>query len=588
MDASNLLKPQLARGELHCVGATTLAEYRKYIEKDPALARRFQPVLVSEPSVETTITMLRGLKERYEIHHGVRITDDAIVAAAVYSNRYITDRFLPDKAIDLIDESASRLRLQQESKPEEIELLDRAIITLNIERAALQKEKDPNSRERLKKITRELDEKGRTLDELMQKWHAERELLQKEKSAKAKLEEAKRELDNAQRRGDWSRASELAYGVIPEYEALLKKKSKSSNAATNMVRDAVTAKDIAEVVGRMTGIPVSNLLMGEKEKLVHMESVLAGTVVGQEEAVSAVSNAMRISRAGLHAHERPLGSFLFLGPTGVGKTELCKALAEFMFDSPQSMIRIDMSEYMEKFSVSRLIGAPPGYVGYEEGGVLTEAVRRRPYSLVLFDEFEKAHREVSNILLQVLDEGRLTDSQGRKIDFRNTFIIMTSNLGAESLASLPEGANSSDARESVMSVVKSQFPPEFLNRIDDIILFNRLSPKLMHRIVDIQVKKLENLMYEKKIVLDVSTQARDWLANHGYDVTYGARPLKRVIQKAILNPLATKMIEGTIGDADRVTIVVKGEALDFEVEKGVAKQFLEEVEEESKEKENSA
>jgi ATP-dependent Clp protease ATP-binding subunit ClpB len=528
------------------------------------------------------------VKERYEIHHGVRITDDAIVAAAVYSNRYITDRFLPDKAIDLIDESASRLRLQQESKPEEIELLDRAIITLNIERAALQKEKDPNSRERLKKITRELDEKGRTLDELMQKWHAERELLQKEKSAKAKLEEAKRELDNAQRRGDWSRASELAYGVIPEYEALLKKKSKSSNAATNMVRDAVTAKDIAEVVGRMTGIPVSNLLMGEKEKLVHMESVLAGTVVGQEEAVSAVSNAMRISRAGLHAHERPLGSFLFLGPTGVGKTELCKALAEFMFDSPQSMIRIDMSEYMEKFSVSRLIGAPPGYVGYEEGGVLTEAVRRRPYSLVLFDEFEKAHREVSNILLQVLDEGRLTDSQGRKIDFRNTFIIMTSNLGAESLASLPEGANSSDARESVMSVVKSQFPPEFLNRIDDIILFNRLSPKLMHRIVDIQVKKLENLMYEKKIVLDVSTQARDWLANHGYDVTYGARPLKRVIQKAILNPLATKMIEGTIGDADRVTIVVKGEALDFEVEKGVAKQFLEEVEEESKEKENSA
>eukprot|EP00029_Vermamoeba_vermiformis_P003702 TRINITY_DN1423_c0_g1_i1.p1 TRINITY_DN1423_c0_g1~~TRINITY_DN1423_c0_g1_i1.p1 ORF type:complete len:830 (+),score=218.67 TRINITY_DN1423_c0_g1_i1:41-2491(+) len=579
MDASNLLKPQLARGELHCVGATTLSEYRKYIEKDPALARRFQPVLVSEPSVETTITMLRGLKERYEIHHGVRITDDAIVAAAVYSNRYITDRFLPDKAIDLIDESASRLRLQQESKPEEIELLDRAIITLNIEKAALHKEKDPTSRERLKKITRELDDKGRQLDELMQKWHAERELLQKEKSAKAKLEEAKRELDLAQRRGDWSRASELAYGVIPEFEALLKKKAKGSSATTNMVRDAVTAKDIAEVVAKMTGIPVTNLLMGEKEKLVHMESVLAGTVVGQDEAVSAVSNAMRISRAGLHTHERPLGSFLFLGPTGVGKTELCKALAEFMFDSPQSMIRIDMSEYMEKFSVSRLIGAPPGYVGYEEGGVLTEAVRRRPYSLVLFDEFEKAHREVSNILLQVLDEGRLTDSQGRKIDFRNTFIIMTSNLGADALASLPEGALSSDARDSVMSVVKSQFPPEFLNRIDDIILFNRLSPKLMHRIVDIQVKKLESLMYEKKIVLDVTVDARNWLAKHGYDVTYGARPLKRVIQKYILNPLATRMIEGTIGDADRVTIVVKDENLDFNVEKKVATQFLEEVEE---------
>jgi ATP-dependent Clp protease ATP-binding subunit ClpB len=575
MDASNILKPQLARGELHCVGATTLTEYRKHIEKDPALARRFQPILINEPSVEDTITMLRGLKEKYEIHHGVRITDEAIVTAAVYSNRYVSDRFLPDKAIDLIDEAASRLRLQQESKPEEIEKLERAIITLNIEIAALMKEQDPASKERLKKIQRDLREKERLVQELTKKWQEEREELQKEKQAKAKLEEARRELQQAQRRGDWTRASELAYGTIPELEKILKSRKEKQ---TRMLNDAVTGKDIAEVISRATGIPLHNLMMGEREKLLQLDSLLSQRIVGQPEAVAAVCNALRISRAGLHAHERPLGTFLFLGPTGVGKTELCKCLAELMFDTQSAMVRIDMSEYMEKFSVSRLIGAPPGYVGYEEGGVLTEAVRRRPYSLVLFDEFEKAHREVSNLLLQVMDEGRLTDSQGRRVDFRNTMIIMTSNLGADILAALPEGVPSSKARDDIMKIVRATFAPEFLNRIDDIILFNRLSPQQMKEIVKIQIKKLEELLKEKKVGLEVTSEAAEWLAKEGYDPVYGARPLKRVVQRTILNPLAHKLIDGALTEGDKVIVIRKGDNIDFELVKRGAKHFIEETE----------
>eukprot|EP01122_Echinamoeba_exundans_P006778 TRINITY_DN1973_c0_g2_i3.p1 TRINITY_DN1973_c0_g2~~TRINITY_DN1973_c0_g2_i3.p1 ORF type:complete len:597 (+),score=98.68 TRINITY_DN1973_c0_g2_i3:755-2545(+) len=555
MDASNLIKPQLARGELHCVGATTLKEYRKYIEKDAALARRFQPVLVPEPTVEDTITMLRGLKEKYEVHHGVRISDEALVSAAVDSNRYIADRFLPDKAIDLVDEAASRLRLQLESKPEDIEHIDRQIITMKIELEALKKEKDVASAERRAKLEKELAEKQKKSEELTQQWRKEKNAVERVNKAQEELEQAKRELERAQRNGNWERAGQLRYAVIPGLEKELADGKAATAAGHMFIRNAVTGQDIAEVVSKMTGIPVHNLVMGEKEKLLKIEDILSQRVVGQPEAVQAVARAVRISRAGLHSHERPLGSFLFLGPTGVGKTELCKTLAEFMFDTPQAMIRIDMSEYMEKFSVSRLIGAPPGYVGYEEGGVLTEAVRRRPYSLILFDEFEKAHREVSNLLLQVLDEGHLTDSQGRKVDFRNTVIIMTSNIGAEHLAALPEGSQSMDVRADVMNAVRHHLAPEFLNRIDDIILFNKLSRSHMTKIVDLQLKRLASLLSEKRILIDVEPEAKQWLADAGFDPAYGARPLKRVIQNSVLNPMANLILEGKINDGDSVAIL---------------------------------
>lgn len=578
MDASNLIKPQLARGELHCVGATTIAEYRKYIEKDAALARRFQPILIAEPSVQATITMLRGLKERYEIHHGVRITDEAIVAAAVNSNRYITDRFLPDKAIDLIDEAASRLRLQQESKPWEIEVLDRDILTLKIEAEALKKEKDEASKMRLKQIEKAIKKKQTQVDELTAKWSKEKALLDSEKKAAARLEQARHELLRAQKRGDFAKASELQYGVIPELEKLLKNREKreSEPGQTFMLHDAVTGLDVAQVVSRATGIPVHNLLIGEKERLLNMEEVLGARVIGQPEAVKAISNCLRISRAGLHSHERPLGTFLFLGPTGVGKTELCKTLAEFMFDSPNAITRIDMSEYMEKFSISRLIGAPPGYVGYEEGGVLTEAVRRKPYSIVLFDEFEKAHREVSNLLLQVLDEGKLTDSQGHKVDFRNTMIIMTSNLGAKHLANLPMGESSEVARADVMEVVRDHFAPEFLNRIDDIILFNRLSRENMDFILELQIKNIRTLLDPKRILFDVTPLAKEFLADSGFDPVYGARPLKRVIQTLVLNKMATMLISGALEDGDGVLVdMEKGkDELSFIVEKGKGRSYF--------------
>lgn len=554
IDASNMLKPQLARGDLHCVGATTLSEYRKYIEKDAALARRFQAVQVNEPTVEDSISILRGLKEKYEVHHGVRISDSALVAACVNSSRYVSDRFLPDKAIDLVDEAASRLRLQQESKPETIENLERSIIIMKIEIEALRKEKDVASKDRLAKLEKDLKLKTEECNELTQVWKKEREQLRKTKDIAERLESARVELQLAQRRGDLGKAGELMYGVIPSLEQQLPKEGGELNLT--MVSEAVTPKDIALVIARATGIPAQSLLLGEKEKLLQMEQKLSSRVIGQERAVLSVSNAVRISRAGLHAHDRPLGSFLFLGPTGVGKTQLCRTLAEFLFDDPNALVRIDMSEYMEKFSVSRLIGAPPGYVGYEEGGTLTEAVRRRPYTIVLFDEFEKAHKEVANLLLQVLDEGTLTDSQGRKVNFKNTLIIMTSNLGAEALALLPEGAQSSDAMDDVMSVVRQRFPPEFLNRIDDMILFSRLSRKDMDHIVDIQIRDINKRLAERKIVLVLTPAAHTWLANQGYDPAYGARPLKRVIQKSLLNPMATKMIDGSILDGNAVTVDV--------------------------------
>lgn len=577
IDASNMIKPQLARGELHCIGATTLNEYRKYIEKDAALARRFQSILIKEPSVEDTITMLRGLKERYEVHHGVRIMDEAIVAAAVNSHRYITDRFLPDKAIDLIDEASSRLRLQQESKPWEIEVLERDVITLKIEAEALKKEKDDMSKNRLVKINKDLEKKQAKVDELNSQWQKEKDELQKEKTAAARLEQYKHELSKAQREGKWARASEIQYSLIPELEKLLKRREdreKSTDGKLSMLHDAVTAVDIAQVVARATGIPVQSLMIGERERLMNMESVLADKVVGQPEAVRSVSNALRISRAGLHSHERPLGVFLFLGPTGVGKTALCKALAEFMFDTANALIRIDMSEYMERFSVSRLIGAPPGYVGYDEGGVLTEAVRRRPYSIVLFDEFEKAHREVSNLLLQVLDEGHLTDSQGRKVDFRNTMIIMTSNIGADALAALDEGQPSEAARDDVLFAVRREFPPEFLNRIDDIILFNRLSRSDMDGILNIQLMGVSKMLLDHKMVIEVTPLAKKWIADQGYDPVYGARPLKRVVQSEVLNKLAKMMIDGSLLEGDGVVVDVVANELTFAVESGKGKKVL--------------
>ena len=552
MDASNMLKPALARGELHCVGATTLDEYRKNIEKDAALARRFQPVYVNEPSVEDTISILRGIKEKYELHHGVRITDGAIVAAATLSNRYITDRFLPDKAIDLMDEAASRLRMEVDSKPEAIDELDRRIIQLKIEQEALKKENDPASRERLGKLVKELEELEQRSAELTAQWRAEKEKLAGAQKLKERLDQARAELETAQRRGDWSRAGELTYGVIPELERKLKEIEAAE--AGRMVEEAVTEEHIAGVVSRWTGIPVDKMLSSEREKLLHMESALKRRVVGQDEAVTAVSNAIRRARAGLQDPNRPMGSFLFLGPTGVGKTELTRALAEFLFDDESAMVRIDMSEYMEKHSVARLIGAPPGYVGYEEGGSLTEAVRRRPYQVILFDEIEKAHPDVFNVLLQVLDDGRLTDGQGRTVDFRNTLIILTSNLGSEALARLPERADVSVAREAVMDAVRAAFRPEFLNRLDEILLFRRLSRDDMRGIVAIQIDRLKKLLADRKITIELDSAALAWLANAGYDPVYGARPLKRVIQRELQNPLAQSILSGLISDGSTVRV----------------------------------
>jgi ATP-dependent Clp protease ATP-binding subunit ClpB len=554
MDASNMLKPALARGELHCIGATTLDEYRKNIEKDAALARRFQPIFVDEPTVEETISILRGLKEKYEIHHGVRITDGAIVAAATLSHRYIPDRQLPDKAIDLIDEAASRLRMQIDSKPEDIDELDRRIIQLKIEREALKKESDPGSKERLKNIEKELAELEQRAAELTARWQAEKQKVQSVKQLKEQLDQARNDLEIAQRRGDLQRAGELLYSVIPELE---RKLAEASKVGSELIKQEVTAEEVAEVVSRWTGIPVDRMLEGEREKLLHMEDKLRERVVGQEPAITAVADAVRRARAGLQDPNRPIGSFLFLGPTGVGKTELCKALAEFLFDDDRAMLRVDMSEYMEKHAVARLVGAPPGYVGYEEGGTLTEAVRRRPYQVILFDEVEKAHSDVFNILLQVLDDGRLTDGQGHTVDFRNTIIVLTSNLGSEYLAALLEGQPAEAARDQVMEVVRRAFRPEFLNRLDEIILFNRLGRKEMKRIVDIQLKHLQRLLEERKITLRIDEQAKTWLANTGYDPVYGARPLKRVIQRQLQNPLATMLLAGAIKDGDTVVVSVQ-------------------------------
>jgi ATP-dependent Clp protease ATP-binding subunit ClpB len=552
MDASNMLKPALARGELHCVGATTLDEYRKHIEKDAALARRFQPVFVSEPSVEDTISILRGLKEKYEVHHGVRITDGAIIAAATMSNRYITDRHLPDKAIDLIDEAASRLRMEVDSKPEEIDELDRRIIQLKIEREALKKENDPASKDRLEKLVAELADLEQKSATLTAEWQKEKNELTSNQKLKEQLDQARHELDMAQRQGNLAHAGELKYGVIPELE---KKIAKSGSSAHHrMLNEEVTAEDIASIVSRWTGIPVDKMLASEREKLVHMEDALRKRVIGQDEAIVAVSNAVRRARAGLQDPNRPIGSFLFLGPTGVGKTELTKALAEFLFDDDSAMVRIDMSEYMERHSVARLIGAPPGYVGYEEGGALTEAVRRRPYQVILFDEIEKAHPDVFNVLLQVLDDGRLTDGQGRTVDFRNTVIILTSNLGSDYLASLSEDEDIATVRGKVMDVVRRAFRPEFLNRLDEILIFRRLNRRDMTSIVDIQLQRLEKMLSDRDITLKLDKAAKAWLAEAGYDPHYGARPLKRVIQRALQNPIASLILEGKIADGQSIKV----------------------------------
>jgi ATP-dependent Clp protease ATP-binding subunit ClpB len=562
MDASNLLKPALARGELHCIGATTLDEYKKHVEKDAALARRFQPVFVSEPTVEDTISILRGLKEKYEAHHGVRIADNALVSAATLSNRYITDRFLPDKAIDLVDEAAARLKMQVDSKPEELDSLDREIIRLKIEQEALRKETDPASRDRLARLEKELAELEKRSADLTSRWKSEKEKLSSAQKLKTELDQLRVELANAQRRGEYQRAGELAYGRIPELEKKLKD-IEANEGKGAMVEEAVTADHIAQVVSRWTGVPVDKMLEGEKEKLLHMEKSLGQRVVGQAEAVRAVSTAVRRARAGLQDPHRPIGSFMFLGPTGVGKTELTKALAEFLFDDETAMIRIDMSEYMEKHSVARLIGAPPGYVGYEEGGALTEAVRRRPYQVVLFDEIEKAHPDVFNVLLQVLDDGRLTDGQGRTVDFRNTLIVMTSNLGADFLVNQPEGEDTDAVKDQVMAVVRSAFRPEFLNRVDEIILFHRLKRSEMGRIVDIQLGRLQKLLDERKITIALDNAAREWLADKGYDPAYGARPLKRVIQKALQDPLAELILSGRIKDGETVKVSAGKQGLTF-------------------------
>jgi ATP-dependent Clp protease ATP-binding subunit ClpB len=561
MDASNLLKPALARGELHCVGATTLDEHRKHIEKDAALARRFQPVMVSEPSVEDTISILRGLKEKYEVHHGVRIADAALVAAATMSNRYIADRFLPDKAIDLMDEAASRIRMEVDSKPEELDELDRRIIQLKIEREALKKEEDAASRDRLSKLETELADLETKSTAMSANWEAGKKKLHEAQGLKEKLDQARLESQEAQRQGDLSRASELMYGVIPGLEQRLVEAEGSDAVENILVREAVGEEDIAAVVNRWTGIPVEKMLAGESEKLLKMEARLGLRVIGQDEALTAVSNAVRRARAGLQDPDRPIGSFLFLGPTGVGKTELCKALAEFMFDDEAALTRIDMSEYMEKHSVSRLIGAPPGYVGYDEGGALTEAVRRRPYQVILFDEVEKAHHDVFNVLLQVLDDGRLSDSHGHTVDFTNAIIVLTSNLGSEYMAALADGQDSGDARDQVMDTVRANFRPEFLNRLDEMILFHRLAREHMTGIVDIQVARLARLLADRNIELKLDQAAREWLAQTGYDPVYGARPLKRAIQRHLQNPLAEMILEGVIGDDQSVQVTANEDGL---------------------------
>jgi ATP-dependent Clp protease ATP-binding subunit ClpB len=562
MDASNLLKPALARGELHCIGATTLDEYQKYVEKDPALQRRFQPVFVGEPTVEDTISILRGLKEKYELHHGVRITDGAIVAAATLSNRYIAERFLPDKAIDLMDEAASRIRMEVESKPEEIESLDRRIIQLKIEEMALAKESDQASRDRLANLRDELANLEQQSSELTMRWQTERDKIASESKIKEALDAARIELEQAQRSGDYAKAGELTYGRIPELEKQLEEAQ--GQAGNALLREEVTSEDIAAVVSRWTGIPVDRMMEGEREKLLKMEEVLGERVIGQHDAVLAVSRAVRRARAGLQDPNRPLGSFLFLGPTGVGKTELTKALAGFLFDDDNAMVRIDMSEYMEKHAVSRLIGAPPGYVGYDEGGALTEAVRRRPYQVVLFDEVEKAHNDVFNVLLQVLDDGRLTDGQGRVVDFTNTLIILTSNLGSQFLAQLDEDEDVEKVEPQVMEVVRSHFRPEFLNRLDEIILFHRLGHQHMAPIVDIQVQRVAKLLKDRKITLDLTDAAKRWLGRVGYDPVYGARPLKRAVQRYLQDPLAEMLLAGEIPDGAMVHIDEGGDALTFQ------------------------
>ncbi|MCM8730986.1 ATP-dependent chaperone ClpB [Hephaestia sp. GCM10023244] len=552
MDASNLLKPALARGELHCVGATTLDEYRKHVEKDPALQRRFQPVFVGEPTVEDTISILRGLKEKYELHHGVRITDGAIVSAATLSNRYITDRFLPDKAIDLMDEAASRIRMEVESKPEEIETLDRRIIQLKIEREALKRESDQASQDRLERLEAELANLEQQSAELTTLWQAEKDKIAGAAKLKERLDAARLELDQAQRGGDLARAGELSYGTIPQLQKQLAEAEGATKGA--MLREEVTDDDIAAVVSRWTGIPVDRMMKGEREKLLAMEEALGKRVIGQADAVRAVSTAVRRARAGLQDPNRPLGSFLFLGPTGVGKTELTKALAGFLFDDDNAMVRIDMSEFMEKHAVARLIGAPPGYVGYEEGGVLTEAVRRRPYQVVLFDEVEKAHGDVFNVLLQVLDDGRLTDGQGRTVDFSNTLIILTSNLGSQYLSTMADDQSVEDVEPQVMEVVRNHFRPEFLNRLDEIILFHRLGQAHMGPIVDIQIGRVGKLLADRKITIQLTDAARAWLGRVGYDPVYGARPLKRAVQRYLQDPLADLILRGDVKDGAAVHV----------------------------------
>jgi len=563
IDASNLLKPALSRGELQCCGATTLAEYRM-IEKDVALARRFQPILVGEPTVQDTVSILRGIKDRYEVHHGVRITDGALVAAAAYSNRYITDRFLPDKAIDLVDEAASALRLQQESKPDAIQELDRQIMTIQIELESLRKETDIASKERKEALERSLTLKQDKAGELTAKWEKERAEIEDIKKAKEDLEQARMELDRAQREGNFAKASELRYATIPAFEQKLKPQEQGEEGATSsdstesLIHDSVTADDIAGVVARTTGIPVTKLMSGEVEKLVHMEDTLRQSIRGQDEALTAVANAVRMQRAGLSGENRPLASFMFLGPTGVGKTELCKKMAGFLFSTESAVLRFDMSEFQEKHTVSRLIGSPAGYVGYEDAGQLTEAVRRKPYAVLLFDEFEKAHKDISTLLLQVLDEGFLTDAQGHKVDFRNTMIVLTSNLGAEALVADESAGSeiSADVKQSVMDVVQASYPPEFLNRVDEFIVFKRLSKEALRDIVDIRLKELQGRLDERRITLQVSDEVKAWLCEKGYQPRYGARPLNRLISKEVGNTLADKIIRGSIKSGDTAEVVV--------------------------------
>jgi len=560
MDAGNMLKPMLARGELHCIGATTLDEYRQYIEKDAALERRFQTVLVDQPSVEDAVSILRGLKERFEVHHGVKIQDAALVNAATLSHRYITDRFLPDKAIDLVDEAASRLRMEVDSKPEELDALDRDILQKQIEAEALKKEDDAASKDRLEKLQKDLSELQQKSAEMTAQWQAERDKLESARGLKEKLDHARAELDQAKREGNLARAGELSYGVIPGLEKELAAAEAQEDDGL-MVEEAVRPEQIAAVVERWTGIPMSKMLEGEREKLLRMEDEIGKRVIGQKVAVKAVSDAVRRARAGLQDENRPLGSFLMLGPTGVGKTELTKALAEYLFDDDQAMVRIDMSEFMEKHAVARLIGAPPGYVGYDEGGVLTEAVRRRPYQVVLFDEVEKAHPDVFNVLLQVLDDGQLTDGQGRTVDFKQTLIVLTSNLGAQALSQLPDGADSSAAKRDVMDAVRAHFRPEFLNRLDETIIFDRLARKDMDGIVDIQLARLAKRLAGRKITLELDESAREWLADEGYDPVFGARPLKRVIQRAVQDPLAEMLLAGEVLDGAMVPVKASAEGL---------------------------